>query len=350
MIIPRLAIIDDGVSHLCIPDGQPFECYIADEHGVTQSTKPESLDTHASVCYSMFKNFVQVPYHLISVKVINHETGMGSKNALLSALHWCKEQNIDLISMSIGTRQYLDFAQISEAVNALSKTIIIAACNNQNTLTYPACLPNVLGVHHCPEEAMRGKFAYIPTSYDQIELMTCAGNASNSSAVPIMAARVCEYIANGLCGLEDIRQKLKEDAMQDTSFLNYEFFKNLLPEWGDVQVPVIILPYDIPKGVDRIKPLIAAFIQDGYRVAVLSQSHETCVVSHIYHLSWQFGEISMSELIKLYYNFTLPDILFLHIKSSEVLLSDITADIVFESHWLYKNTQCLFLKIKGMLS
>jgi len=349
MKTPRLVIIDDGIHSSSIPSGQAFESYVVGENGVKQG-EPENQDTHAFACYRVFKRFVDAPYHLISIKVMDHETGTGSKNSLLSALRWCAKQDIDLISMSMGTRQYLDFAHISEAVNALQNTIIVAACSNQNTLTFPACLPTVIGVRHCPEIALKGKFAYIHAPYDQIEMMTYVKNASNSSAAPIIAARVCGYLANGFSSLKIIRQKLKEDAVQDTSFVNYQFYKSLLPEWEEVQVPVVALPDDIPKGIDKLKPLVTAFVQDGYRVAVLSQSHKTCVTDHVFHLSWQLGQIPLPDLIELYHNFTLPDILFLHTKGEEVMPDGINADITIEPHWLDEDVQCLFAKIKEMLS
>jgi len=345
---PTLALIDDGIHHSCVTADQPFESYIADEYGVIQGMVPEGYGTHALACYNMFKKNIRVPYRLISIKVINHETGTGLKKSLLSALHWCAQHDIDIISMSMGTRQHSDFAQVSKAVNALSKTIIVAACNNQNTLTYPACLPNVIGARHYKEKTLRDRFAYIPNPYDQIELVTCAEDASNSMAVPIVTAHVCEYIAKGFSGLRVIKQKLKEDAVQDISFVNYDFYKNLLPEWEEIQIPIVVLPDDIPEGIDKLKHLVAVFVENGYRAAILSQNHKTCVANHIFSLSWQGAQAYLLDLIKLYHNFILPDILFLHIKREHIC--SIEADIVIEPGWFNESVQHLFWQIKEKFS
>lgn len=97
-------------------------------------------------------------------------------HALTTALNWCAEREIDVIHMSIGTQQYQDFPSVNEAVSHLTKcfpSIIIAACNNENTLTLPACLSNVIGVRHCSKHNLQGAFAYNSSTYDQIEVMTC---------------------------------------------------------------------------------------------------------------------------------------------------------------------------------
>jgi len=353
MKTPKLAIIDDGISPAFIPKGQIARHFAADENAIWPD-KPEEGDSHGSYCYKVFRQFTQTPHHLTSIKVLNRETGTGYSQALLTALRWCAGQGIDLLHMSMGTRQYLDFASIADAVKSLPNTIIVAACSNENTLTFPACLPTVLGVRHYELAGLRGGHVYIGSPYDQIELMAYAENASNSMAAPIITAKVCGYLAQGYEGLGQIRQKLKEDAIKDTSFLSYEAYKNLLPEWEGIQVPVVALPDNIPGSIDVLKRLNAAFVREGYRAVGLSLGKEadTCAESYIFRPARWDPQIALPDLIELYYNFTLPDVLFLHMDPQKALSlpEGMAADAVIEPGWLGLDTPSLFAKIKGLLS
>ena len=150
MKIPTVAIIDDGINTSWFPKKQFIEHFTSNQETVLPC-EPANDFTHGSVCYQIFREYTHVPHRIISIKPLDSETGSGQKDNLLSALHWCTNQDIDLIHMSIGTRQFLDFVPIAKAVKALSQTVIVAACSNQNTLTFPACIPGVLGVQHCGE-------------------------------------------------------------------------------------------------------------------------------------------------------------------------------------------------------
>ena len=144
----KVVFIDDGIDPGFVPENIPFKSYESNEAGVKESTAGCGL-SHGTQCYQIFRDKVRSPYRLISIKVLDSMTGTGTKSALIAALKWCANQEIDLINMSMGTRQFLDFAPIAEAVQELSFAVIVAACSNQNELTFPACLRQVIGVRHC---------------------------------------------------------------------------------------------------------------------------------------------------------------------------------------------------------
>jgi len=312
----KLAIIDDGISSKHIPKNQCCEYFIAEDGQVNQCA-PEPDISHGTACYLAFRRHTKAPHHLISIKVLNEETGTGAINNLITALQWCEQQNIDVIHMSIGTSRYQDFALVAKAVKTLNNTIIVAACNNNNTLTYSACLPSVIGVRHCCIEWLDGKFAYNLAPYDQIELMTQVKNESNSAAAPVITAYVCSYIADGLVGIDTVRQKLKEDAVKNPLFINYDFYKNILKEWEDIQVPIVTVPEDTLGGIDKVKSIITLFMKDGYRAVCFSLQENTNIEDYIFNLSWPQEQISIQALVELLYNFTLPDIIFLHVNIEE---------------------------------
>lgn len=380
--VPKIVFIDDGINSDVVPEDVIYDSMIVNE-GEVKKNKPLRVISHGTQCYKIFRDRVQMPYHLISIKVLNSTTGTGMNKTQLAALHWCAEQKVDLINMSIGTRQYRDFAPIIEAVNNLPHTLIVAACNNSNTLTFPACLPKVIGVRHCKSAKLRDNFAFIENPYDQVDIATCVKNinifdesnglgsiavGNSSFAAPIITARVCDYIAQGHTGIDAIRQKLKIEAAKDIPFLGYNFYKCLLSTWEDISIPIVALLIKDALLGSKLKDLLNVFIQDGYRAIALSQYSKTNVSDLIFQLNWQGeGQVSVSELIELYYNFTLPDILFLHmdLQSLLALQRGLQTDLIIKSHdtkiaddcWddisildINESAEHLLIKIKNLLS
>ena len=365
MKIPTIAIIDDGIDPSHLSKSQPCNFFIAGLDDVQPDEKPSvsytDFTSHATACYKILKENTNAAHQLISIKVLKPETGTGTKKTLINALKWCANHGgIDIIHMSMGTSQYLDFSSITKAIKVLHNSVIIAACSNKNTLTLPACLPQVIGVRHCDVKKLQNKFTYNPTPYDGIELMTHTENASNSLAAPVVTARVCEYISQGVEGTDAIRKRLMEDSVQYTP--DFQLYKGLLPFWENFAIPVITIPDHIPGGVDKLKALITAFIQDGYRAVGLTLSQKTSIEDCIFKLSWQNENISLLGLIELYYNFTWPDIIFLHMGFQKIstLPEKMQADIIIgqqtdrtstcECLDINESAENLLIQIKGLLS
>jgi len=327
----KIAFIDDGINPKFIPPGTPFANYTATETEVFKSP-PVTGITHGSMCYQIFNNHVRVPYELISVKALDNNTGTGNHLALLTALEWCSKQKIDIINMSMGTRQYTDFAVIAAAVHKLHKTVIVAACSNENVLTFPACLPSVIGVRHAPLSQLENRFAYLQSPYDQIQVLTnvkdepiSIGNniiekmsGANSFATPIISAEICSYIAQGINCMQTIQKQLYANSIIDTTFATHAFYKNCFVGWEENAVPIVAVP--ISTTVDNnMQELLALFVREGYRAITLSTTRNTDVKQLTFGLEWHSADtVAISDMIELYYNFALPDIIFLQASTEEI--------------------------------
>jgi hypothetical protein len=345
---PIIAFIDDGINPHAVPPGIGFESYTACKDGVYEST-PKNVMSHGTLCYRIFDKNVNCPYHLISIKVLDNTTGTGNHKAFAKALEWCTTKNIDIINMSIGTRQYSDFASVTKQIKNLNKTTIVAACNNQNELTIPACLPQVIGVRHC-NEVERGRLYYMHNPYDQIEVMTHSGQIpANSCAAPFVSAYVCNLYAQGIKGTYEVRQKLSALSLADGTYTppatDYHFYKNLLLQREEVNVPVVALLGDnIFQTTKKLAALIKKMVTKGYRAVGLTQYTETNIEKLLFHLpdpAW----------IDLYYNFTQPDILFLYmdIKDITTLPNNSKPETILCTPGL-KNTAAQYWEHKNILN
>ena len=332
MKIPRIAFIDDGINPKYIPTGVPFENYVVINEEV-YSAKPERGFTHCTACYRIFvEHLNQVPYHLVSIKVLEN-TGFGMKSATITALKWCSENDIDIINMSMGTRQYDDFYSIAEVINRLSNKIIIAACNNNNSLTLPACLPTVIGVRCFKENGYCEPLYCISEPYDQIDIIVNANESieSNSMSVPVVTAFVCEAFSKGLHKLGEIKNELTKNSKNNALTLTYGFYKSILSQWESIKVPVVAIIDNSPDAESKLKRLIKLYVEDGYNAVGLSFCINTDVQGLIFKISEALLKESVSKqaLIELYCNYALPDILFMHLnKTNEhYLCKEIETDI-----------------------
>ena len=326
-----IAIIDDGVNPAYLAENQPFTSYtaiggavknveISENVKISENTEiSENVEnseivknaensenvkisenaknvrniTHGTSCYQIIRAYTSVPFSLISLQVLDTATNTGSKNSLVTALNWCKSQKIDLINMSMGTRQFYDFSAIAKAIAELDQTVIVAACSNQNTITLPACLDSVIGVRHCNLPQLREKYSYISDPYDKVDIMTYSNNASNSMAAPFISAKVCDLLASGITGTAEIRRQLQKNSVPCS--MDYQFFRNLYPDWQEITVPIVAID-DLAK----IAPLVDLFIEEDYRAVVLP-------------LAAPAANISLADTLNLHYNHTLPNIIFLNL-------------------------------------
>ena len=384
-MIPKIAFIDDGINPDFVSEGVHFDSYVVDGDEINRDKSVCGV-THGTRCYEIFRDNVQAPYHLVSIKVLNDTTGKGTNKAMLTALHWCAKHDIELINMSMGTRQFSDFPPVVEAIENLSNKLVVAACSNSNTLTFPACLPTVIGVRHCEHTHLQNNHIYIQNPYDQIDVFVCTkdinlsdcgensqtiyySKLSNSLATPLITARICDYISQEFVELDVIRQRLKADALDNCSFADYGLYKSLLHKWEDLSIPIVAMLNNDSSTINKLSALLDVFNRDGYRAIALTNTCSANVSNLIFQLEWRGeGCVSVTDLIMLYYNFALPDILFLHMDlhsllslAKELQLDIIIAqngnDIADCSNWdeaqvleLHDTEEKLYMKIRELLS
>jgi len=83
----------------------------------------------------------------------------------------------------------------------------------------------------------------------------------------------------------------------------------------------------------KLVSLIADFVKDDYRAIGLTVDQETNAADFMYKLEWHTTEqIDIPALIKMYYNFALPDIIFLHMRLEDLMMlpEKLTADIILK--------------------
>ena len=265
----RWAIIDDGVN-LEIPEiVQNIEI---DRMGVVKNRTPSFSYNHATMCFRIIQKYASALFDAVSIKILDDATHRANKDALIAALNWCVDNDIQLIHMSIGTTEHHDGLAIREMVERLTKlgVVIVAANSNKGIQTYPAYDKHVIGVE-CDEMLEGDQYIYTPNALNGITFHASARHQlledssimtppSNSYAAPLITAKLIKLIKQ-MPGLscEHAIEWLREDAVRTDE---NAFFT--VPNSQEEAV-VIVFPGLDRRNVGRLMiKLKALFMQDGY--------------------------------------------------------------------------------------
>lgn len=253
----RVAIIDDGVDSNFNQFHKDYKYMQLLKHEFTEikedSTKAEL--THGTICSIIFTYYTRdLDYELISLKIMEGRFQKTSRNHLEEAFAWCMNNDIDLICMSIGTSDCMDFSQISKWIELAVKEniIIIAAGNNRGTITYPACHPAVIGVRCDPEGTLKeGEWQVLQDDIAGIDIETACSypeltkiiplqiNPSNSFAVPFICAEAAPIIKAGSHKKEAVIDHFRKNGINKIVH-PLEHIRATIAEWKHELDAVII--------------------------------------------------------------------------------------------------------------
>lgn len=208
----NVAIIDDGVNFSQIGIGKNHS-FSLDYDSMNQSFKlcneAKYMNNHGTICAEIIYNYVETKeINYYSLKILNAHTGMGNINQLKAALEWCINNDIDVVNCSLGSIFPLDVPIIKPIIEKIqiSQIIVIAAMNNKNIYTIPACFPGIIGVKH--NILYSGlDFLFKWHSFDEIEIETCGeskmlsavDSRCNSFATAKITAIVVNSVSHLLC-------------------------------------------------------------------------------------------------------------------------------------------------------
>ncbi len=157
----RVAFIDDGICEnlLCDFNGNKIvEHWRFSKASITAYQGPTNILSHGTICASIFSEYA-INCDIVDLSVFKECAAHREDiiDSILAALLWCAEHQIDLISMSVGTLS-IEYADRLQYVLKKCKTLLVAACCNNNKVTFPACFPSVIGVRSIPSRNKYSSF------------------------------------------------------------------------------------------------------------------------------------------------------------------------------------------------
>ena len=329
--IINIAFIDDGINPAYFKQRHKLLSYKVEECAVTEEEATTRI-SHGTSCFSVFEKAVtkKAKYNLISLNVIEQKEYSGKIKNLSKAISWCIENNVNLINLSIGTREYSDINELYPVISLAADKgiIIVAACNNNNSITFPACFPMVIGVRHISDNNLIGKYNYDNDAFDMIEVKTNIPEftlydknknpffncSCNSFATPFITAKVFNIMADGHFKLDKIKQILRLNSTPISKAAIHN--SNLVYSIKKLDALLVIVD---DKFSLLINELISLFRANGYNAVFLSCNKKTDFQNHIFKL--KSHDLNTEEMIDLYYSYLLPDIMF--VKDTELFHAEL---------------------------
>jgi len=274
-----ICIIDSGVNESALNIGR-ISTNIEITRKLQIRKRPKynaQVINHATVCAAIIRKYASDAV-LHSVKILNYRE-KSTIEQLKTAVLWCLDNNIRIIHMSIGSIIYSDFDEMRRMANMACKqgVIIVAACNNNGKVTYPAALDSVIGVKCDRNNRLEeGEYIYNSGSFDGVEITAYSKHSltlpsgkdfetacTNSYAAPFITALVYNIMRDNPClGIGRIKEALRRDTKESQRDLNNWFFARyidwvenaLIVDFGDnseflgyIKVPFNIADLIVPK-------------------------------------------------------------------------------------------------------
>ena len=227
----RIAIVDSGTdaSHSGVRDvAGGVQIRIEEEGEVVFLDDHADCAGHGTACAGIIRK--KAPdAALYSVRIFDASL-MADGRALVAAIQWCIDNEMDVVNLSLGTTDVTFKASLQEvcrkAVDA--GVILIAAESNEGRESYPAVFPEVIGVTggaiYEPDGFYYRKDHRIECVARGDEQRVCWLNGKhimtggNSFAAPHITGIIAHLLEqHPKCSVQDIRLLLKEKALNEIS-------------------------------------------------------------------------------------------------------------------------------------
>lgn len=160
----RVAVIDSGVNqrhpHISAIAGgvaAPFPAVPGSEYAAAVAGYNDTLGHGTAVMAAIQEKAPSAEYFAVKLFDASLRASTGD---LFQALHWAIDHRMDVINLSLGTRNPNYSGRFSEIVARAAErgSVIVAARESQGELCYPGCLPGVVSVGldwDCPRDGFR---------------------------------------------------------------------------------------------------------------------------------------------------------------------------------------------------
>ena len=276
----KIVIIDSGINEKFLEYIDFY--YVVDQSNVVtkKAIIGDTEDNHAGLCAYIIKQYA--PYCEITNVKILEENRTAEIQKLKIALEWCLQQNVDIVSLSVGSREQQDAEVLHPVVVELNKkgTIVVAAANNQNSVTYPASFKEVIGVKcDLSNSLSEGELWVDDKDIRRIDITV--GNISNlpevkhynighynSFIVPYVVAKIAHIINKEKnCYMkEKVLCELRENQKEE---MPTEFYTKSFPEFY-VPNSIIVRLGGEDYHETLLKKAVEAFRKSGYMAIAFS--------------------------------------------------------------------------------
>ena len=340
----KIVIIDTGIKQSFVQYVDEF--YYIEGQEVCKGNKDTEND-HGGICAAIIKNYF-IESEIVSMQILD-ENGKTDIDRLLLALEWCLKQEINIVSLSLGSVFSEDKVKMESVISKLLKKdiVLVAAANNANTVTYPASMEGVIGVKCDLSGTLAAEQIFVDTEdIRNIEvtvgsLKDCDGlkqynlGYHNSFVVPYVTAQIAKKFKRGKNPLAVLDSNLE--------CVPKEFYTNSFPFLYKTES--IIVKLSGKNYVEnQLLDIVKMFRKEGYEaIGILAHSSD---YRYCYNCE-EKKELSSKENYDFIVKALTPDIIFLSGLNFEVPKDiEIVVDDSKEN-FLENGQHCDFVKADG---
>lgn len=344
----KVAFIDDGIMQKIQELPEQIKKYKI-INGILQEKEEDSSVfclSHATMCFWVFAEYaMDKKYILYDIQILNEFTSSGNMQDLTKALQFCLDEEVDLINMSLGRTHYIS----CEGEDILEKlynrgTIMIAAQNNSNQVTYPACSPYVYGVTRDYIGVLKkDQFYYVNNKSAKIDIIShCEFSEieskhgvimgkQNSFSAPYISALIYNELQKGE-NREEIQSFLRKNSVSPGRMSQWEYKMKSIPNWQDeITAPVIGIHAKKSISQHLFVELISGFRKKEFHTVGIwfgMGEIKECPYIFTYHINEQDQEYNMNKIIKWVFNIARPDIILMGHDYNTTYFFDNVADLI----------------------
>lgn len=352
----NIAIIDDGINYneLLLENKPLHKLEITEDLKIRKWRKcPRKMLSHATICAGIINKYYSNVI-INSVKILSPENRKGNADQLIKALYWCVDNKINIVNLSLGSVYFKDFVKIKKCINdvTLSGLVIVAALNNNNEFTMPACLSNVIGVKSA-QDFSDDYYHFVTKPLYGIDVLANGIHTlnfktreyvtrnTNSYAAPLITAIVSRFMQqNENLSFEQIRLLLYDKANNSNKepfvpfyYLNTDWIipcemsvKGWMKESVDHKE---IMIHSVPDDISQVESVIREVMTNNVKSVIhISNSH---IISNIllntsvpYKKVWDinyYSDTINSELVNIDVDIKVPVLLFKNLETLSISIS-----------------------------
>ena len=290
----HVAILDDGVSK-SNTQSPSFYCMVNLRDD--KETFNNSI-SHGTIVFEIISQYYSKCF-ISCIKVIDNN-GKCSIEDLANAINWCLNNDVDIIHMTIATTQIYNIGQVLKLIHIAEEkgVIMVASQSNTSVFTFPASLPEVIGVRHS-DEYLPTKYVLRLNSWDGIEILTSSRhsirvngkklvlNASNSFASPFITSVIAKLVdEKGISKKNEIISELfvgaqrvcRKEEVNKSRYVGKEctdyIYSKQINVYGSIRIPILSITsndYNISMLVSKIEN---KFREHYYNTYVVTELHK----------------------------------------------------------------------------
>lgn len=277
----KVALIDDGVNELMDSVFATINrCYVEKGRLYQGTAAPVQPLSHGSICAAVIAS-KETDMELFDIRIF--EDGRAEMEDLVAALEYCISCGVQVINLSCGTLNYLDYKKVKPTLYKLlgRKILVVSAFNNQGIMSFPASGRGVFGVREDFGKCLiGGEYGFQEYKGGRLEnsivahIGTVAINGSkldvsaNSYAAPVITGEIVRILKNDpRCSFRQVLKRLILRGVKE-GCQGRDPKKYLSGQGKEINTPVLGIDCRCRRLKDFLKKRLQA---DGYYVTTVSE-------------------------------------------------------------------------------